>query len=75
MCSGLQDRLKEYRELMLRGLGFFKPQAPSSRKAVESESSLSIGKKKIPVDAALRSLAFELSGYLVSIRSRARGPS
>ena len=64
-CAGEQDRLQEYHEVLLHGISYFKPQAPSSRKAVESETSLGIGKKKIPVDPALRSLAFELSGNLV----------
>ena len=64
-CAGIQERLKEYHEVLLRGLGFFKPPAPSSRKAVEIETSLAIGKKKIPVDPTLRSIALELSGYLV----------
>lgn len=63
--AGEQDRLKEYHDILLHGLGYFKPQAPSSRKAVEIETSLGIGKKKIPVDSALRSLALELSIYLV----------
>ena len=65
-CAGLQDRLKEYHEVLLRGVGFFRPPSPSSRRVVESEKSLAIGKKRIPVEPALRSLALELSGYLVS---------
>ena len=64
-CAGSQDRLKEYHEVLLRGVGFFKPPSPSSRKVVETEKSLAIGKKRIPIESALRSLALELSGFLV----------
>ena len=34
---------------------------------METESSLAIDKKKIPIDPELRGLALELSGYLVNI--------
>ena len=66
--SGMQERLKEYSEVLLHGVGFFRPPKSSSRTAVENEASLGIDKKKIPVAPELRSLALELSGYLVSLQ-------
>lgn len=66
--TGVQDRLKEYNQILLHGIGFFKPQTASSRTAVETEPSLGIDKKKIPINAELRSLALDLSGYLVGIQ-------
>ena len=65
LCS--QDRLKEYDSILLHGYSFFKPPSASSKKAVETESSLAIDKKKIPIASELRGLALELSGYLVTI--------
>ena len=67
VCPDLQDRLKEYDSILLHGYCFFKPPSASSKKAVETESSLAIDKKKIPVAPELRGLALELSGYLVNI--------
>ncbi len=63
----MQERSKKYNEVLLHGMGFFKPPKSSSRKAVESEAALGIDKKKIPIAPELRSLALELSGYLVSL--------
>ncbi|CAK0783823.1 hypothetical protein CVIRNUC_007023 [Coccomyxa viridis] len=63
-ARALEDRLKEYDSILLHGYCFFKPPSASSKKAVETESSLAIDKKKIPVAPELRGLALELSGYL-----------
>ena len=67
VCPDLQDRLKEYDSILLHGYSFFKHPSASSKKAVETESSLAIDKKKIPIAPELRGLALELSGYLVTI--------
>jgi hypothetical protein len=67
----MQERLKDYNEVLLHGVGFFRPPNSSSRTAVEDEASLGIDKKKIPIEPELRSLALELSGYLVSLCEKA----
>ena len=67
---GTQDLIKEYHDILLHGVSFFKPPATPSRKTLENATSLSIDKKKIPITSELRSLALELSGYLVSRESR-----
>lgn len=54
----------EYEAWLSRGTAGFQPPSEASRRALESESSLSIGAKKLPVEAGLRPAALDLSRAL-----------
>lgn len=64
-AEALQASLKEYDRWLSSGVSGFKPPNEKSRKALESEASLTIGDKKMPVDPALRLPAMEVSRCLV----------
>lgn len=48
----------------MKGVAGFRPPSEASRKALESETSLSIGSKKLPVEAGLRAAAADVSRTL-----------
>ena len=64
-AQGLQDLLRDYEPCLAQGLRHFRGPSAASRKAIEGEASLSIGAKKLPVEAPLRQEAFALSSLLV----------
>lgn len=54
----------EYEPWLVKGVSGFRPPSEASRKALESEASLSIGSKKLPVEAGLRAAAADVSRTL-----------
>ncbi|KAK9819662.1 hypothetical protein WJX72_000881 [[Myrmecia] bisecta] len=62
--DSLQTRLKELEPWLLEGLARFKQPNAASHKAVETEMSLKLGGRSIPVEAGLRQQAFDVSEYL-----------
>ncbi len=54
----------EYETWLVKGVGGFRPPNEASRRALESETSLSIGSKKLPVEAGLRAAASDVSRTL-----------
>jgi len=64
--SACAEELRKYKAVLLQGAGFFKPPNPASLKAVQTESKLPVGQKKLPVDPGLRAAAFEASRLLVA---------
>lgn len=61
----LAHRPAEYEPWLARGAaGGFRPPSDASRKALEGEASLSIGSKKLPVEAGLRAAALDISRTL-----------
>lgn len=64
-AAALETSLKEYEGWLAKGVSGFRPPSEGSRKALETESALAIGDKKMPIDPALRRPAAELSRHLV----------
>lgn len=62
----LQDQVKDYDQLIKHNLGFFKRPTESSRRAIDQGAVLTVGSRKIPNAAHLRSPALQLSNTLVS---------
>lgn len=61
----LQAALQEYEPWLAQGLRGFRPPSAASRRALEGDAPLAVaGGKKLPVEAALRQPAFELSAAL-----------
>ena len=54
----------EYEPWLSKGVAGFRPPSEASRKALEGEASLSIGAKKLPVEAGLRAAALDVSRTL-----------
>lgn len=54
----------EYEPWLAKGPGGFRPPSEASRRALEGEAALSIGAKKLPVEAGLRAAALDVSRTL-----------
>lgn len=54
----------EYEPWLAKGVAGFRPPSEASRKALETETSLAIGAKKLPVEAGLRAAALDISRTL-----------
>jgi hypothetical protein len=64
-AADLQATLAEYEPWLIKGAaGGFRPPSEASRRALETEPSLSIGGKKLPVEAGLRGAAADISRTL-----------
>ncbi|KAL4443613.1 hypothetical protein ABPG75_011350 [Micractinium tetrahymenae] len=63
-AEALKATLAEYEPWLVRGVAGFRPPSEASRKALETEASLSIGSKKLPVEAGLRAAAADVSRAL-----------
>lgn len=61
------DILKEYEGILKKTTAFFKGPSAESRRVLETESSLSIGTKKLPIGQALRKPVLEVSALLVGV--------
>lgn len=65
-AASLKSSLQEYSSWLAKGLGGFKKPNDRSRKALDTESHLSVGSQKLPVETGLRSAALATSRALVS---------
>ncbi|PRW56624.1 Nucleoporin NUP188 like isoform B [Chlorella sorokiniana] len=63
-AEGLKAALQEYEPWLVKGVAGFRPPSDASRKALETETSLSIGSKRLPVEAGLRAAALDVSRTL-----------
>ncbi|KAI3428139.1 hypothetical protein D9Q98_006522 [Chlorella vulgaris] len=60
----LRSTLAEYEPWLTRGVAGFLPPSEASRRALDTQPSLSIGSKKLPVEAGLRAAALDVSAML-----------
>jgi hypothetical protein len=63
--SALKSIVNEFQPWLLQGLEGFKTPNDASRKAIETESTLSVGSQKMPVEAGLRSPTLTVATALV----------
>lgn len=64
-ASHLKSTLDEYTPWMIQGLSSFKKPNEASKKAIETETMLTVGKQKLQVDPSLRPTALFVSNALV----------
>ncbi|BDA41474.1 probable Nucleoporin NUP188 homolog at N-terminal half [Coccomyxa sp. Obi] len=62
--QSFKNQVKDYDQVIKHNLGFFKRPNESSRKAIDQGAVLSVGSRKIPNAAHLRSPALQLSNIL-----------